>query len=131
MEEMKVLTRENVASKLTELLRIEIKSKKLHRLPVGFYDSFRKVALSYDVDANDALERRDITTYIKLKDQKSDLEKEFKMFFQRRWEKIAALSQYDVDQETLSVLSSPEKVSILEFKAVYAKYFNQFIGGEQ
>ena len=131
MEEMKILTRENVASKLTELLRMEIKSKKLHRLPVGFYDSFRKVALSYDVDANDALERRDITTYIKLKDQKSDLEKEFKMFFQRRWEKIAALSQYEVDQDLLSALSSHEKASILEFKAVFSKYYGQFIGGEQ
>ncbi len=131
MEEMKVLTRENVASKLTELLRMEIKSKKLHKLPIGFYDSFMKVAVSFEAEAEDALERQDITTYIKLKEQKLELEKEFKVFFQRRWEKIAALSQYDVDQETLSVLSSPEKVSILEFKAVYAKYFNQFIGGEQ
>ena len=131
MEEIKVLTRDNVASKLTELLRMEIKSKKLHKLPIGFYDSFRKVAVSFDSEAEDALERQDITAYIKLKEQKLELEKDFKVFFQRRWEKISTYALYDIDQETLSVLSSPEKAAILEFKAVYAKYFGQFMEGEQ
>ena len=131
MEEIKVLTRDNVASKLRELLRMEVKSKKIRKLPAGFYDSFRKVAVSFDSEAEDALERQDITAYIKLKEQKLELEKDFKMFFQRRWEKIAALAQYEIDQDDLTVLSSYEKASILEFKAVYGKYYGQFVGGEQ
>ena len=90
-----------------------------------------KVAVSFDAEAEDALERQDITTYIKMKEQKLELEKDFKVFFQRRWEKISTYALYDIDQETLSVLSSPEKAAILEFKAVHVKYFNQFTGGEQ
>ena len=66
-----------------------------------------------------------------LKERKSKFEKNFRMFFQRRWEKIAALSQYDIDQDDLSVLSSYEKAAILEFRAVFGKYYGQFVGGEQ
>ena len=131
MEEIKVLTRDNFRSKIDELFRMEIKSRKLHRLPVGFYDSLRKEMESYDLEIKNALERTDVEAYVALKEKKSEFEKDFKMFFQRRWEKIAALSQYDIDQDDLSVLSSYEKAAILEFRAVFGKYYGQFVGGEQ
>ena len=131
MEEMKVLTRKNIQDEIVNLMRIEIKTKKIRKLPTGFYDSFRKILEEYEVEATAALENKDLTTYLRIREEETRLKIDFKVFFQRRWEKITAYAPYDVDQETLSVLSSPEKASILEFKAVYAKYFNQFIGGEQ
>jgi DNA replication factor GINS len=131
MEEMKVLTRKNIQDEIVNLMRIEIKTKKIRKLPTGFYDSFRKILEEYEVEATAALENKDLTTYLRIREEETRLKIDFKVFFQRRWEKISAYAPYDVDQETLSVLSSPEKASILEFKAVYAKYFNQFIGGEQ
>ena len=109
MEEMKVLTRDNFRSKIDELFRMEIKSRKLHRLPVGFYDSLRKEMESYDLEIKNALERTDVEAYVALKEKKSEFEKDFKMFFQRRWEKIAALSQYDIDQDDLSEISIRER----------------------
>ena len=66
-----------------------------------------------------------------LKEQKSEFKKNFRMFFQRRWEKIASLAQYDIDQELLMVLSSYEKAAALEFKTVYNKFYGQFVGGEK
>jgi len=131
MEEIKVLTRDNVESKLIELLRIEVKSHKLRKLPIGFYASFRKVIVSLDQECNDALESNDITSYLRLKEQKARLENSFKVFYQKRWEKIAALAQYDLNQDDLSSLSNQEKAAVLEFKALYSKFFNQFTGGEQ
>ena len=131
MEEIRVLTRNNFPSKIDELFRVEVKTKKLHKLPVGFYDSLRKEMESYDLEIRNALERKDIEDYVSLKEQKSEFEKNFRMFFQRRWEKIAALSQYDIDQELLMVLSSYEKAAALEFKTVYNKFYGQFVGGEQ
>ncbi len=131
MEEIKVLTRDNFRSKIDELFRMEIKSRKLHKLPVGFYDSLRKEMESYDLEVKSALERNDIEAYVALKEKKSEFEKDFKMFFQRRWEKIASLAQYDIDQDDLSVLSSYEKAAILEFRAVFGKYYGQFVGGKQ
>ncbi|MCL4341279.1 MAG: hypothetical protein M1431_04190 [Candidatus Thermoplasmatota archaeon] len=131
MEEIRVLTRGNFQSKIDELFRIEIKSKKLHKLPVGFYDSLKKEMQSYDLEMQNALVRRDIEAYISLKEQRSEFEKNFRMFFQRRWEKIASLAQYDIDQDLLMVLSSYEKAAALEFKTVYNKFYGQFVGGEQ
>ena len=131
MEEIRVLTRDNFQSKIDELFRIEIKSKKLHKLPVGFYDSLKKEMQSYDLEMQKALDRKDIEAYVSLKEQKSEFEKNFRMFFQRRWEKIASLAQYDIDQELLMVLSSYEKAAALEFKTVYNKFYDQFVGGEQ
>ena len=131
MEEMKVLTRKNIQDEIVNLMRIEIKTKKIRKLPTGFYDSFRKILGEYEVEATAALENKDLTNYLRIREEETRLKIDFKVFFQRRWEKISSYAPYDVDQETLSVLSSPEKASILEFKAVYAKYFNQFIGGEQ
>ena len=131
MEEIKVLTRKNIQDEIVNLMRIEIKTKKIRKLPTGFYDSFRKILGEYEVEATAALENKDLTNYLRIIEEETRLKIDFKVFFQRRWEKISSYAPYDVDQETLSVLSSPEKASILEFKAVYAKYFNQFIGGEQ
>ena len=131
MEEIRVLTRDNFPSKIDELFRIEIKSKQLHKLPVGFYDSLRKEMESYDLEIKNALERKDIEAYVGLKEQKSEFVKNFRMFFQRRWEKIASLAQYDIDQELLMVLSSYEKAAAFEFKTIYNKFYDQFVGGEQ
>ncbi len=131
MEEIRVLTRDNFQSKIDELFRMEIKSKKLHKLPVGFYDSLKKEMQSYVLEMQNALDRKDIEAYISLKEQKSEFEKNFRMFFQRRWEKIASLAQYDIDQDLLMVLSSYEKAAALEFKTVYNKFYGQFVGGEQ
>ena len=131
MEEIRVLTRDNFQSKIDELFRIEIKSKKLHKLPVGFYDSLKKEMQSYVLEMQNALDRKDIEAYVSLKEQKSEFKKNFRMFFQRRWEKIASLAQYDIDQELLMVLSSYEKAAALEFKTVYNKFYGQFVGGEQ
>ena len=131
MEEIKVLTRKNIQDEIVNLMRIEIKTKKIRKLLTGFYDSFRKILGEYEVEATAALENKDLTNYLRIREEETRLKIDFKVFFQRRWEKISSYAPYDVDQETLSVLSSPEKAAILEFKAVYAKYFNQFIGGEQ
>ena len=131
MEEIRVLTRDNFQSKIDELFRMEIKSKKLHKLPVGFYDSLKKEMQSYVLEMQNALDNKDIEAYISLKEQKSEFEKNFRMFFQRRWEKIASLAQYDIDQDLLMVLSSYEKAAALEFKTVYNKFYGQFVGGEQ
>ena len=74
MEEIRVLTRDNFQSKIDELFRMEIKSKKLHKLPVGFYDSLKKEMQSYDLEMQNALDRKDIEAYISLKEQKSEFE---------------------------------------------------------
>ena len=124
-----VLSRRNVETQLKGLLRVEITSRKLRKLPTGFYDTFRKTMESIDQEIEDLRERGGLQEILSLAEEKRSIESDFQAFFQRRWEKVASIAQYDIDQEDLSSLSSYEKAAILEFKAVYAKYFSQFAGG--
>jgi len=127
-DDVKVSSRTNIESQLTDVLRIENKTRRLQKLPAGFYDSVKAAFESVDAEANDALEREDINLYGSLRMERSKLENNFMAFFQKRWEKIAAISQYDLDQSLISSLSSQEMAAALEFKAVYSKYYNQSVG---
>jgi len=129
--EVRVLSRNNIRDEILNLMRVEIKTKKIHSLPVGFYATVRKILDEYESEKKKALENRDIETYLSTNKDENTLKNDFRWFLQKRWEKLAAYAPYDVDQETLSVLSNPEKAALLEFKAVYSKYLAQFLGGEQ
>jgi len=130
-QEVSVLSRNNIRDEILHLMRVEIKTKKIHSLPIGFYDTVRKILDEYEIEKKNAMENRDIEKYLSTNTEETALKNEFRWFLQKRWEKLAAYAPYDVDQETLAVLSNPEKAAILEFKAVYSKYLAQFLGGEQ
>ncbi|PYB68282.1 hypothetical protein DMB44_04355 [Thermoplasma sp. Kam2015] len=125
------MSRHNLTTRIRELQRAEILTKKLRKLPTGFYDSVKKVMSEIAEDASKALENRDLEGYLHFKEEMNALEKGFRWFFQVRWEKIALYSMYDLNQEDLAVLSSYEKAAVLEFKSVYDRFYSQFTGGDQ
>jgi len=131
MEEMKVLTRKNIRDELLSLLRMEIKSRKIHKLPTGFYDSYKKILNEYEQECERAIEEKAIDEYLRIKEEKTRLENDFRDFLNRRLEKICSSSPYEVDRDALAVLSGPEKALMLELQAILSRYSSQFLGGEQ
>lgn len=129
--EMMELSRHSLPARIRELQRAEILTKKLRKLPPGFYDAITKVMSEIAEDASNALENRDLESYLHLKEEMNTLEKGFRWFFQVRWEKIALYSMYDLNQEDMAVLSSYEKAALLEFKSVYDRFYGKITGGEQ
>ncbi|HLH86417.1 MAG TPA: hypothetical protein VKU79_06110, partial [Thermoplasmataceae archaeon] len=70
------------------------------------------------------LKAGDITNYIKIKDRADEIERDFRSLFQRRFEKIASLSIYDLDSELMSSLTPEEKEFITKLHNIMLDEYN-------
>ncbi len=130
MEALKVMTADNVRTELRDMLRVEVKSRSIRKIPGDFYTRFQKVVSDLRRQSDEALENKDIQQYMIIKEQLANTEMDFKAFFERRFEKIAMLSLYDIDQDLLSRLTQEEKASIAEYRSVSEKYSRILQEGE-
>ncbi|MCL4338021.1 MAG: hypothetical protein M1129_06940 [Candidatus Thermoplasmatota archaeon] len=104
---------DKVASDLRSFFRAEFRSKKIKKLDPAFYKNVTSALDSLNEEAEKSLKAQDITSYMDLKKRVSDLEKDFKALFQRRFEKIATLSIYPLDSELMNTLTPEEKEFIV------------------
>ncbi|MHB1708781.1 MAG: hypothetical protein ACYCT2_04815 [Thermoplasmataceae archaeon] len=130
METIKVMTADNVRTELRDMLRVETKSRSIRKIQGDFYTRFQKVISDLRRQSDEALKNRDIQQYMIIKEQLSNTEMDFKAFFEKRFEKIAMLSLYDIDQDLLSRLTQEEKAAIAEYKSVSEKYSRILQEGE-
>ncbi len=104
---------DKVANELRSFFRAEFRSKKIKKLDPAFYKNVTSALDSLNEEAEKSLKAQDITAYMDLKKRVSDLEKDFKALFQRRFEKIATLSIYPLDSELMNSLTPEEKEFIV------------------
>ena len=104
---------DKVSNDLRSFFRAEFRSKKIKKLDPAFYKNLTSALNSLNEEAEKSLKAQDITSYMDLKKKVSDLEKDFKALFQRRFEKIATLSIYPLDSELMNSLTPEEKEFIV------------------
>lgn len=100
---------DKVSDDLRSFLRVEVRSKKVKKLDPAFYKNVTEALETLKAEADTYLVKQDITNYINLKERIDYIERDFKALFQRRFEKIATLSIYDLDSELMNSLTPEEK----------------------
>ncbi len=112
---------------IKSMLFSERKSRKLNKIEPNFY----KNIYSLFVDLNAEKERvvsTDITEYMEITKLLDDAKKNFKAFFQVRFEKIAKYSVYDEIEEFIYNMSPEEKGIMRDLNEQMKNYYNDFIG---
>ncbi|MEM0158270.1 MAG: hypothetical protein QW812_02005, partial [Thermoplasmataceae archaeon] len=89
-----------------------------------FYDNLNAALSALREEADHLLKKGDITNYIKVKDRVDEIERDFRALFQRRFEKIASLSIYDLDSELMSSLTPEEKDFITKLHNLMIDQYN-------
>ena len=118
---------DRISEELKSLLRVEIKSRKLKKIDAGFYKSIVEALDSLNSDAEKYLKDQDITNYISIKNRTQDIERDFKSFFQRRFEKIAVTSIYDLDTDLMNSLTGEEKEFITKLHNTMNDEYNHLL----
>lgn len=115
---------DKVSEELRSFLRVEVRSKKLKKLEPSFYKNVTAALETLKAEADGYLGKTDIGNYIKIKDRMDDIERDFKSLFQRRFDKIATLSIYDLDSEVMSALTPEEKEFIVNLHNMMRDQYN-------
>lgn len=118
---------DRISEELKSLLRVEIKSRKLKKIDAGFYKSIVEALDSLNSDAEKYLRDQDIANYISINDRIQDIERDFKSFFQRRFEKIAVTSIYDLDTDLMNSLTGEEKEFISKLHNAMNDEYNHLL----
>ena len=112
---------------LKAMLFSERKSRKLNRIEPNFYKNIHSLFVEL-TEEKDRVVSSDITEYMEITKLLDEVRKNFKAFFQVRFEKIGKYSVYDEIEEYLYNMSSEEKNIIKELNGQMKGYYNDFIG---
>lgn len=115
---------DKVSDDLRSFLRVEVRSKKVKKLDPAFYRNVTEALETLKAEAETYLVKQDITNYINIKERIDYIERDFKALFQRRFEKIATLSIYDLDSELMNALTPEEKEFITRLHNMMLDQYN-------
>ncbi|EQB71203.1 MAG: hypothetical protein AMDU1_APLC00032G0024 [Thermoplasmatales archaeon A-plasma] len=115
---------DRITDELRSFLRVEVRSRKPKKLDPAFYRNINSALETLKDEAQTYLKSQDIDNYIMIKERISDIERDFRAFFQKRFEKISTLSLYDLDGETLGALTPEEKDFITRLHNLMYDEFN-------
>lgn len=115
---------DKITDELRSFLRVEMRSRKPKKLDPAFYRNITEALETLKDESQGFLSRQDIDNYIRIKDRISDIERDFRAFFQKRFEKIATLSLYDLDGDTMGSLTPEEKDFIVRLHNLMYDEFN-------
>ena len=115
---------DRITDELRSFLRVEVRSRKPKKLDPAFYRNITSALETLKDEAQTYLKTQDIDNYIMIKERISDIERDFRAFFQKRFEKISTLSLYDLDGETLGALTPEEKDFITKLHNLMYDEFN-------
>jgi len=118
---------DKVSDELRSMIRAEIRSRKIRKIDPSFYKSINSALYTLRTEAEVYLKNQDIGKYIQIKNRADDLERDFKSFFQRRFEKIATRSIYDLDGELMNSLTPEEKEFITELHNAMRDEYNALL----
>ena len=112
---------------LKSMLRVETKSRKIKKLDHGFYKGLVEVLTSLRFEADGYLHSNDITNYIKVNERIKNIESDFKAFFEKRFEKIAVLSIYDIGLDLIELLTPEERDFLTKLHVGMQDEFNRIL----
>ncbi len=112
---------------LKSMLRVETKSRKIKKLDHGFYKGLVEVLTSLRFEADGYLRSSDITNYIKINERIKNIESDFKAFFEKRFEKIAVLSIYDIGLDLIELLTPEERDFLTKLHVGMQDEFNRIL----
>ena len=112
---------------LKSMLRVETKSRKIKKLDHGFYKGLVEVLTSLRFEADGYLHSNDITNYIKVNERIKNIESDFKAFFEKRFEKIAVLSIYDIGLDLVELLTPEERDFLTKLHVGMQDEFNRIL----
>lgn len=118
---------DRITDELRSFLRVEVRSRKPKKLDPAFYRNITSALETLKDEARTYLKSQDIDNYIMIKERISDIERDFRAFFQKRFEKISTLSLYDLDGETLGALTPEEKDFITRLHNLMYDEFNALL----
>lgn len=118
---------DKVSDDLRSFLRVEVRSKKLKKLDPAFYKNVTSALDTLKDEAEIYLQKQDITNYINIKARINDIERDFRALFQRRFEKIATFSIYDLDSELMNSLTPEEKEFITRLHNMMQDQYNMLL----
>lgn len=130
MEEITLQMRDNVKTEILDLVRIEMSSRKIGKLPPGFYAKLQRVLAQIKEEKNARLAESEISEYIALNLQEKDIQSNFKALFEKRFEKLAGMSVYNLSEDILSRMTQEEKAAYTEYRFVTERYFKILTEGE-
>jgi len=117
---------DKILEELKSVLFSERKTRKLNKLDPNFYKNIYSLFSDLKIEKSEALST-DIMKYMEITRLLDDVKKNFKAFFQVRFEKIARYSVYDLTDDILYNLTNEEKNAIKEFSDKMKYYYNYFI----
>ncbi len=109
----------------------ERKLRKLDKLEPNFYKNIHSLLIELDVEKNDMLLKAEIKKYMDITHLIDEIRKNFKAFFQIRFEKIARYSVYDMRDSILENMTPEEKNIIKELSSKIDAYYSDFSGVRQ
>jgi len=115
---------DKVSDELRSMIRVEIRSRKIKKIEPSFYKTLNQALLTLRSEAEVYLKNHEIGKYIQIKSRADDLERDFKSLFQRRFEKIATRSIYDLDSELMNSLSPEEKEFVTQLHNIMVDEYN-------
>ncbi len=110
---------------LKAMLFSERKSRKLNRIEPNFYKNIHTLFVQLTAE-KDRVVSSDITEYMEITSLLAEVRKNFKAFFQVRFEKIGKYSVYDEIEEYLYNMSSEEKNIMKELNSQMKGYYADF-----
>ena len=118
---------DKVSDEIRSMIRAEIRSRKIRKIDPSFYKNINSALYTLRTEAEVYLKNQDIGKYIQIKNRADDLERDFKSFFQRRFEKIATRSIYDLEGELMNALTPEEKEFITELHNAMRDEYNALL----
>jgi DNA replication factor GINS len=110
---------------LKAMLFSERKSRKLNRIEPNFYKNIHSLFVQLTTE-KDLVVSSDITEYMEITKLLAEVRKNFKAFFQVRFEKIGKYSVYDEIEEYLYNMSAEEKNIMKDLNSQMKGYYADF-----
>lgn len=112
---------------LKSMLRVEAKARKIKKVDHGFYKNLVEVLTSLKFEADGYLHSNDITGYIRVNQRIKSIESDFRAFFEKRFEKIAVLSIYDIGLDLIDLLTPEERDFLTKLHNGMQDEFNRIL----
>lgn len=122
---------DKISEELRSFHRAENRTKKIRKLEPSFYHNVLAALETLSEESNGYLQEKEIGQYIRIKERINEIQREFKALFQKRFEKIAGLSVYDLDSELMSCLTPEEKEFIMTLHNMIQDEFNVLVTGQK
>ena len=122
MEPSKQRSEETLLADLRSFVRAETLSKKLKKLPHGFYGDLRELISRMEKERTVAVNSHDYERFAELAHQIETIRGDFRQLIHKRMEKIGVFALYGKENESLSTIVGEERAYVMELVELASKH---------